>query len=51
MSNDDDNVSSSPIRRSYVVAVVIFLVLAAWVASGEINRFEELAQLMMPEAT
>jgi multidrug efflux system membrane fusion protein len=33
------------------VAVVIFLVLAAWVASGEINRFEELAQLVMPETT
>jgi multidrug efflux system membrane fusion protein len=52
MSHDDDNsVSSSPVRRSYVVAVVIFLVLAAWVASGEINRFEELAQLVMPEPT
>jgi multidrug efflux system membrane fusion protein len=51
MSHDDDNVSSSPIRRSYVVAVVIFLVLAAWVASGEINRFEELAQLVMPESS
>jgi membrane fusion protein, multidrug efflux system len=49
MSHDDDNVSSSPVRRSYVVAVVIFLVLAAWVASGELNRFEELAQLVMPE--
>jgi len=50
MSSDDDNsVSSSPIRRSYVVAVVIFLVLAAWVASGEINRLEELAKLVMPE--
>jgi len=48
--DDDDNVSSSPIRRSYVVAVVIFLILAAWVASGEINRFEELAKLVMPEA-
>lgn len=51
MSHDnDDNVSSSPVRRSYVVAVVIFLILAAWVASGEINRFEELAKLVMPEA-
>jgi multidrug efflux system membrane fusion protein len=33
------------------VAVVIFLVLAAWVASGEINRLEEFAQLVMPETT
>lgn len=49
MSPDDDSVSSSPVRRSYVVAVVIFLVLAAWVASGEINRLEELAKLVMPE--
>jgi multidrug efflux system membrane fusion protein len=48
--DDDDNASRSPIRRSYVVAVVIFLVLAAWVASGEINRFEEIAQLVMPES-
>jgi len=48
--DDDDSVSSSPIRRSYVVAVVIFLVLAAWVASGEINRVQELAQLVMPDS-
>lgn len=50
MSHDDgdDNTSASPIRRSYVVAAVIFLVLAAWIASGELNRLEELAQLVMP---
>lgn len=47
--DDNDNTTSSPIRRSYVVAVMIFLLLAAWVASGEINRFEELTQLIMPE--
>jgi len=41
MSDRPDNVSRSPIRRSYVVAVVIFLVLAAWVASGELNRIKE----------
>jgi multidrug efflux system membrane fusion protein len=33
-----------------VVAAVILLVLCAWVASGEFNRLEELAQLVMPEA-
>lgn len=46
----DDNTSSSPIRRSYVVAVMILLILAAWVASGEINRLDELTRLVMPEA-
>jgi membrane fusion protein, multidrug efflux system len=50
MTDDDnnENISRSPIRRSYVVAVMIFLLLGAWVASGEINRFEELTQLIMP---
>lgn len=50
MSEDNDNISHSPIRRSYVVAVVIFLLLAAWVASGELNRLEELAQLVAPQS-
>lgn len=50
MSPDDENTTRSPIRRSYVVAAVIFLVLSAWVASGEFNRLDELAQLVMPEA-
>lgn len=50
MSQDDDNISHSPVRRSYVVAVMIFLLLAAWVASGELNRLEDLAQLVMPDS-
>lgn len=50
MSEDNDNISHSPVRRSYVVAVVIFLLLAAWVASGELNRLEELAQAVMPQS-
>jgi multidrug efflux system membrane fusion protein len=50
MSEDNDNISHSPIRRSYVVAVVIFLLLAAWVASGELNRLEELAELVVPQS-
>jgi len=45
MSEDDENSSSSPIRRSYVIAAVIFLVLAAWVASGDVNRLGELTGL------
>jgi membrane fusion protein, multidrug efflux system len=40
--DEEDNTSGSPIRRSYVVAAVIFLVLGAWVASGMINRLDEL---------
>lgn len=39
----DDNTSRSPIKRSYVVAAVILLVLGAWVASGSLNRFDDLA--------
>jgi membrane fusion protein, multidrug efflux system len=42
MSDDNENASRSPIRRSYVVAAVIFFVLAAWVASGDLNRLSEL---------
>ena len=38
MSQHNDN---NPIRRSYVVAGVIFFVLAVWVASGAINRSSE----------
>lgn len=36
--HNDNNASQSPIRRSYVVAGVIFFVLAVWVASGALNR-------------
>jgi membrane fusion protein, multidrug efflux system len=48
MSEDNDNLSRSPIRRSYVVAAVIFLVLAAWVASGDINRLSEWSGIALP---
>jgi len=51
MSEDDENTSGSPIRRSYVIAAVIFLVLAAWVASGDVNRLGELTGLEMPGAS
>lgn len=44
--SDDKPRSRSPIKRSYVVAAVIMLVLGAWVASGSINRFDELAGSM-----
>jgi multidrug efflux system membrane fusion protein len=50
MDQDEDHISRSPIRRSYVVAVMIFLLLAAWVASGELNRLEELTRLVMPQS-
>src|SRR5262245_24388534 len=43
---DDENISRSPIRRSYVVAVVIFVLLAVWVASGEVNRVAQLTSLV-----
>jgi len=46
MTGDNENVSRSPIRRSYVTAVMILLLLAAWVASGEINRLGELMAMV-----
>lgn len=46
MSQDNDNISRAPIRRSYVTAVVILLILGAWVASGEINRVGELMAMV-----
>lgn len=50
MSRNNNNTSRSPIRRSYVIAAVIFLVLGAWVASGAINRLDELTALITPDA-
>jgi membrane fusion protein, multidrug efflux system len=41
--------SRSPIKRSYVVAAVIFLLLTVWVATGSINRVDELAGLVTGE--
>lgn len=38
MSQEHDGSSGPSIRRSYVVAAVIFLLLVVWVASGAINR-------------
>lgn len=38
MSEVKDNISSLPIRRSYVIAAAIFVLLALWVASGAFNR-------------
>ena len=39
--HNENNTPSSPIRRSYIVAGVIFFVLAVWVASGALNRSSE----------
>jgi multidrug efflux system membrane fusion protein len=39
MSQEHDERSGRTIRRSYVVAAVIFLLLVVWVGSGAINRF------------
>ncbi len=36
--NQDNNVTGTPIRRSYIVAASIFVLLAVWVASGALNR-------------
>ena len=42
MSQQNDNhVTGTPIRRSYIVAATIFLLLAVWVASGALNRGDE----------
>lgn len=38
MSQEHDEPSGPSIRRSYVVAAVIFLLLVVWVGSGAINR-------------
>lgn len=38
MSEVKDSVSNLPIRRSYVIAAAIFVLLALWVASGALNR-------------
>ncbi len=37
MSQNTENSSRTPIRRSYVTAGIIFVVLAVWVASGALN--------------
>ncbi len=50
MSQDNDNTSRSPIRRSYVIAAMIFLLLGAWVASGSFNRLDELTSFVMGDA-
>ena len=50
MSQDNDNVSRSPIRRSYVIAAMILLLLGAWVASGSFNRLDELTSFVMGDA-
>jgi multidrug efflux system membrane fusion protein len=38
---NDNHVTGTPIRRSYIIAATIFLLLAAWVASGALNRDDE----------
>lgn len=40
----DNNVTRTPIRRSYIIAATIFLLLAVWVASGALNRSDEPAK-------
>lgn len=51
MDQDDDNTSHSPVRRSYVIAAMILLLLAAWVASGEVNRISELTAMLTGSET
>jgi len=46
MSQDNDNTPRSPIRRSYVAAAVILLILGAWIASGSFNRLDEVYALL-----
>lgn len=41
MNQHNDNVTRTPIRRSYIVAATIFVLLAVWVASGALNRSDE----------
>ncbi|MBP6012537.1 MAG: efflux RND transporter periplasmic adaptor subunit [Alphaproteobacteria bacterium] len=48
--HNDDNTRQSPIRRSYVVAGVIFFVLAVWVASGALNRKHDSAAIKSADA-
>ena len=37
MSNDSDR-SAPAIRRSYIIATMIFLILASWIISGQLNQ-------------
>lgn len=47
--SQDQSPSRAPIKRSYVVAAVIFVLLGAWVASGSLNRFDDVASSVMGE--
>lgn len=47
--SQDNNTSRSPIRRSYVAAAVILLILGAWIASGSFNRLDEVYALLGAE--
>lgn len=44
MSQNTKSASRTPIRRSYVIAGIIFVVLAAWVASGALNSSDKQAK-------
>lgn len=44
MSQNTETNTRTPIRRSYIVAAIIFVVLAVWVASGALNRSDEPAK-------
>src|SRR6185436_14685103 len=37
MSRDSDH-SAPAVRRSYIIATMIFLILAAWIISGQMNN-------------
>jgi membrane fusion protein, multidrug efflux system len=49
MSEITEKSQRTPIRRSYVVAGIIFVVLAAWVASGAMNRSGDTKEASSPE--
>lgn len=44
MSQHTQSASRTPIRRSYVIAGIILVVLAVWVASGALNRSDKEAK-------
>jgi multidrug efflux system membrane fusion protein len=44
MSQNTKSASRTPIRRSYVIAGIILVILAVWVASGALNRSDKEAK-------
>ena len=44
MANQDKDRSAPAVRRSYIIATMIFLILTAWIISGQINQLQALMQ-------